>query len=130
MGIAYVDILLKNPRKENLAPFKAHAIADTGAITLCIPEHIAVQLELETLEMREVTVADGRKKAVPYAGPIQVTFGNRSSFSGALVMGDDVLFGAIQMEDMDLIVVPHDQAVIVNPQSPNMPSVLVKGTRL
>lgn len=126
MGITYADIVLKNPRRPDLEPMTVKAIADTGAITLCIPEHLMVQLSLDTQEMREVTTADGKKHKVPYVGPVQVTFGNRNSFSGALVMGDEVLFGAIQMEDMDLIVIPRDQMVVVNPSSPNIPSVLVK----
>jgi clan AA aspartic protease len=95
-------------------------MADTGAICLCIPEHIAIQLKLETLEMREVTTADGRQTSVPYAGPLHIRFENRQSFGGALVMGDEVLMGAIQMEDMDLIVVPRLEKIMVNPLSPNM----------
>jgi hypothetical protein len=43
---------------------------------------------------------------VPYVGPIEVRFKNRVGFAGALVMGDQVLLGAIPMEDMDLVVIP------------------------
>lgn len=120
MGLSYGDIELKNPRKPELAPMKVRALADTGAIMLCIPQHVAVQLQLETAEHRDVTLADGKEIKVPYVGPLQVGFKNRSSFAGALVMGDEVLLGAIQMEDMDLIVVPREQKVDVNPLSPNM----------
>ncbi len=35
-----------------------------------------------------------------------MAFGDRLCFVGALVMGDDVLLGAVPMEDMDLTVHP------------------------
>ncbi len=126
MGYAYADIELSNPRSPDLGKFKARAMADTGALTLCIPEHVRLQLNLEEVEKREVTVADGRRALVPYVGPVRVWFKNRSCFVGALVLGDDVLLGAVPMEDMDLIVVPAQRCVEVNPQSPNFPQALVK----
>ena len=39
---------------------------------------------------------------------------------GALVLGDEVLLGAIPMEEMDLIVNPRDRTIDVNPASPNI----------
>lgn len=59
------------------------ALVDTGAVSLCVPEHVALQPELDELERREVTTADGKSALVPYVGPIQVRFGNRSCFVGA-----------------------------------------------
>ena len=56
-------------------------------------------------------------------------FGNRQCFVGALVMGDEVLLGAIPMEDMDLVVVPMTRQVATNPASPNVPSSVAKGIR-
>ena len=125
MGIAFAEIDLSNPKKPTLAPVHVRALADTGAHMLCIPQHVALQLELETQSLREVTVADGRQAKVPYAGPVEVAFGSRSCFVGALVMGEQVLLGAIPMEDMDLIVNPRLREVTVNPESPNFPHVLV-----
>jgi hypothetical protein len=78
------------------------------------------QLKLEPLVAREVTLADGSRRSVPYVGPIQIRFGNRMGFAGALVMGDQVLFGAIPMEDMDLVVIPGTRSLQVNPLSPNV----------
>ena len=95
-------------------------------VTLCIPEHVAVQLDLAELERREVATADGRHVPVPYVGPVQVRFENRSCFTGALVLGDSVLLGSIPMEDMDLVIGSRKQEVTVNPESPNIPSAVVK----
>ncbi len=102
------------------------ALADSGAVHLCIPEHVQIQLKLEAIDNKEVTLADGSKKLVPYVGPIELRFKNRVGFAGALVMGDQVLLGAIPMEDMDLVVVPKTRTLDVNPDSPNIASSIVK----
>lgn len=126
MGLVYADIELINPKEQTLKPIKINALVDTGAVTLCIPEHIVLQLKLETLEQREVTTADGKKRLVPYVGPVQVRFDNRNCFTGALVLGDSVLLGAVPLEDMDLVINPRLQTITVNPESPNIPAALVK----
>lgn len=126
MGYVYADISISNPKNGKIGPVSVKALVDTGAMTLCIPEHISLQLGLEAIENREVTTADGRSHIVPYAGPVQIEFENRTCFTGALVLGDSVLMGAVPMEDMDLIVSPSTQKVCVNPESPNIPSAIVK----
>jgi len=126
MGLVYADLTLSNARDASLAPLVTKALVDTGALHLCIPEHVALQLSLDELERREVTLADGAKQIVPYVGPIKVQFGNRSCYTGAMMLGDDVLLGAIPMEDMDLIVRPSMRDVIANPMSPNIPASIAK----
>jgi clan AA aspartic protease len=126
MGHVFAEIELSNPRQPSLTTIKANALADTGALMLCIPEHIANQLQLETESLREVSVADGRSTNVPYVGPIKVSFGKRFCYVGALVLGDEVLLGAIPMEDMDLIVNPGRREITVDPTSPNIPHARVK----
>ena len=126
MGIVQANIRLSNPRNPQLKPMTIGAMVDTGAMTICIPEHIAVQLQLPEIEKREVTTADERSHVVPYVGPIQIEFENRTCFTGALVIGESVLLGAVPMEDMDLVISPSGRTVTVNPRSPNIPSALVK----
>ena len=96
-----------------------------GALQLCVPEHVALQLGLDELYQREVTTADGGKHLVPYVGPVAVKFENRGCFTGALVRGDRVLLGAVPMEDMDVLVWPATQKLIVNPASPNIATSIV-----
>jgi clan AA aspartic protease len=126
MGFVTVDIELANPKDAALKPLNVQAMVDTGAMTLCIPEHVAVQLDLREIEKREVTTADERSHVVPYVGPVQIRFQNRTCFTGALVIGESILLGAVPMEDMDLVVSPSRRTVTVNPQSPNIPSAMVK----
>jgi len=130
MGLVKAEIELSNPREGDVKPIKTQSLVDTGALHLCIPEHIAIQLKLDELYKREVTTADGRKHLVPYMGPISIKFENRACFTGALVLGDEVLLGAVPMEDMDVIISPAKQALIVNPESPNIAMSIAKGIRL
>ncbi|NQU26088.1 MAG: clan AA aspartic protease [Candidatus Nealsonbacteria bacterium] len=126
MGRVYADIELANPTNADLKPIDVKALVDTRAMTICIPEHIVVQLQLREIERREVTTADEKSHVVPYVGPIQIRFQNRTCFTGALVIGDSVLMGAVPMEDMDLVVSPAGNSITVNPKSPNIPSAVVK----
>ncbi len=127
MGLSQATLQLSNPRDSDMKAIEVKALADTGALHLCIPEHLSIQLGLTETESREVTTADGSKHLCPYVGPIQINFENRTCFTGALVLGDEVLLGAVPMEDMDLIVKPSSQTVMVNPESPNIPMSVAKG---
>ncbi len=129
MGLVNAEIEISNPRSKEIKPMIVKALVDTGALHLCIPEHIAIQLELEELYKREVTTADGKKHLVPYVGPIAIKFENRGCFTGALILGNEVLLGAVPMEDMDVLVSPSKQALIVNPESPNIAMSIAKGVR-
>jgi hypothetical protein len=44
MGIVNAKVLLKNPKKPELKGVEVEALADSGAVHLCIPEHIRIQL--------------------------------------------------------------------------------------
>ena len=126
MGLVNAKIILKNPRVRNLKPLEVDALVDSGAVHLCIPEHIQLQLKLEEIDKKEVILADGERKIVPYVGPIEINFKNRIGFAGALVMGDQILLGAIPMEDMDLVVLPRKRILDVNPDSPNIATSIAK----
>ena len=126
MGLANAKIQLRNPRLPGLEAVEIDALADIGAVHLCIPPHIQIQLRLEEIDAKEVTLADGSRKLVPYVGPIELRYGNRIGFAGALAMGDIPLLGAIPMEDMDLVVVPKTRQVIVNPLNPNVASTIAR----
>jgi clan AA aspartic protease len=102
------------------------ALADTGSVYLVIPEHISLQLNLEEYDRKEVQIADGSRKVLSYVGPVETRFKNRTAIVGAIVLGDQVLLGAIPMEDMDLVVIPQSRKVDVNPLNPNMACGIVK----
>ena len=71
-------------------------------------------------------MADGSKRLVPYVGPLELRFKNRAGYAGALVMGDQVLLGAIPMEDVDLVILPKERRLDINPDNPNVASSIAK----
>ena len=91
MGLTNSKIELRNPRLPELAAMEVEALADTGAVHVCIPAHVQMQLKLDAVVEKEVTLADGSRRLVPYVGPIELRYGNRVGFVGALVMGDQPL---------------------------------------
>lgn len=125
MGIVKTKIKLSNPRLSNLEPIEVECLVDTGALHLCITETQCIQLQLEEFEKRPVTLANGSTHNLPYVGPIKIDWNGRVSFSGAMVLGNQCLLGAIPMEDMDILVHPAKQIVIANPEHPNIPASVV-----
>jgi clan AA aspartic protease len=129
MGLVRTTVTLANPKRPDLAPLEVEALVDTGAVHLCIPERVAIQLDLDEVERRQVTVADGPIHVVPYVGPIVTEFRRRRCFTGAMVLGNEVVLGSIPMEDMDLVVQPLTREVIPNPRSPNVPASIAMGVK-
>ena len=132
MGIIYADVSVSNFGVSNfghpeLEDITVNALVDTGALDLVIPEHLAIQLRLSDLKPREVHLADGSRKLVRYVGPIKVEMMGRDCVTAAVVMGDQVLLGAIPMQAMDMIVHPRTEQLVPNPESPNVPSFLAMG---
>ena len=120
MGLVYAKVVLRNPRLPRLKPVEPSCLVDSGALHLCIPEHLMIQLKLKEIDKKEVSLADGTKKMMPYVGPVEIRFKGRVGFVGALVMGDEPLLGAIPMEDMDLVIIPSKRVLDVNPANPNV----------
>jgi hypothetical protein len=65
-------------------------------------------------------MADGSIKEYDIVGPMEVKFKNRRCTIDALVLPEDSepLFGEIPMEDMDLIIHPQKQELLVNLDHP------------
>jgi clan AA aspartic protease len=129
MGLAYAQLTLENLRDSALRPMQVRALADTGSVYLCLPPHVATQLKLEEITRKEVFTADGSSHSCAYVGPVRVRCDNRDCFVGAIVLGDEVLLGAIPMEDMDLVILAQEQRVVANPRNPNFAAALAKGVR-
>jgi len=129
VGLIYTRVTLGNASRPEISPIEVEALVDTGALHICIPEHLALQLELEEFDRRELTFADGSQKLASYVGPLTVAVANRRGLSGAMVVGDEVLLGAIAMEDMDLVARPATRDVVPNPKNPNIAVSVAKGFR-
>ena len=54
MGLVNAQLTMRNPRKPELTEVSAIALADTGSVHLCIPDHIRIQLELDEIDKKEI----------------------------------------------------------------------------
>ncbi|MDR3147622.1 MAG: retroviral-like aspartic protease family protein [Treponema sp.] len=119
MGTVYAEITLKNTgdtikaRDGLLADKKVRettvqAMVDTGAGTLVINEAVRQQLGLCITGLRRVRLADGGRQVYQVTEPVNIQWENRDTTCLALLLPDtdEVLLGAIPLEDMDLIVDP------------------------
>lgn len=104
-------------------------MVDSGALHLCIPQVVAEELHLEEIHKRRVTTADGQTHECPYVGPLAIRVCGRECFTGAVVIGDEILLGAVPMEDMDIWISPSKHMVVPNPASPDIPLSVAKGMR-
>lgn len=104
------------------------ALVDSGAYMLAINEVLKTQLGLEVVEKRPAELADGTVIDLEVVGPVEVRFKNRQTTVRAMVLPGDaeVLLGAIPMEDMDVLIDPKKQELIVNPQHPMRPQMSLK----
>ncbi len=133
MGLVYAEIKLTNSfqleasrqgliKEDEVRSEVVSALVDSGAYMLCINEHLQNQLGLRTIEVMEAELADGSIKALDIVGPVEINFKNRSTSCRAAVLPGqtEVLLGAIPMEDMDVVIHPKKQTLIVNPENPYM----------
>ncbi len=127
MGVFRVDLRLSNPVLGTDQEENAMALVDTGAMHLCIPERIATLLKLKGTDTRPVRLADGSVHDVPYVGPVKVGLMGREVYTGAMVLGEEVLLGAIPLEDLDLHVDPLRGRLMTNPMSPDRPMSMAMG---
>lgn len=95
-------------------------LVDTGAYMLCINETIQEQLQFPILERRKGKTANGSIIECDVVGPIELKFRNRRTTCNAMVLPGDnePLLGAIPLEDMDVLIHPQRQELIVNPEHP------------
>jgi clan AA aspartic protease len=131
MGLIHADIELVSIDDKALArkgylsddkikKVKVRALVDSGAYMLSINEEIKMQLDLAVLDEQEAELADGTLRKVEIVGPVEIRFENRITSVNAVVLpsNTEVLLGTIPMEDMDVLIDPKAQKLIVNPAHP------------
>lgn len=113
---------------DKVKKMKVSMLVDTGAYNLCINEVIQEQLQLPVVEKRKAQLANGSIEEYDVVDNVQVRFKNRATTCRAMVLPGDTepLFGAIPMEDMDLIIHPLRQELLVNPEHPYFAQMSVK----
>ncbi|MDP4128903.1 MAG: retropepsin-like aspartic protease [Bacteroidota bacterium] len=132
MGVVYADIELTNADDLSLARrhiigmeevkhLRLTMLVDSGAYMMAMNGSIQERLQLPFLEKRKVKLANSRVVEYDVVGPVDVKFANRMATCSAFVLPGDSepLLGAIPMEEMDVMIHPFRQELIVNPEHPD-----------
>ncbi len=139
MGLVYAEIELINAAdvanakkhmigEEEIKRIRINSLVDSGAYMMAINETIQGQLDLPFVENRKVQLASGEVVQYPVVGPLMIKFANRTAICSAFVLPGDnePLLGAIPMEEMDVLIHPKRQELIVNPAHPNYAQLKMK----
>jgi clan AA aspartic protease len=139
MGLVYADIELINGEditlarrhiigEEEIKRMNISMLVDSGAYNLCINETIQEQLQFPVVDKRSAETADGRIVECLMMGNVEVRFKNRATTCRAMVLPGNCepLLGAIPIEDMDVIIHPQRQELLVNPDHPYMAQMKLK----
>ena len=142
MGLVYAEIELINAGDLELArrnmldidevkKMNVEMLVDSGSYYMCINETVKELLDLNILEKRKWQLATGQIVEYEVVGPIEVKFKNRRCHVDAMVLPGDseMLLGAIPKEDMDVLIHPLRQELVVNPEHPYYVQMKMKGVR-
>jgi len=139
MGAIYADIELING--EDMVLSRRHYIGeeeirrmpvsirvDTGADMLCINESIQEQLQFPIVEKRKAQLADGGFLECDVVTYVELRFKNRRTICNAMILPKDAepLLGYIPLGDMDVLIHPLKQELIVNPDHPYFAQMKIK----
>jgi len=132
MGVIYADIELINANdihlarryhigEEEIRRLNLNIMVDSGCYMLAINETIQDILQLPFVEKRKLKLANERIVELDVVGAVRVKFANRTATCNALVLPGDSepLLGAIPLEEMDVLIHPLRQELIVNPEHPD-----------
>jgi clan AA aspartic protease len=105
---------------EEVKRMPINVLVDTGSYMLAINEEIQQQMQFPVMEKRKAQMADGTVIECLVVGSVEVRFRNRRTLCNAMVLPGDnePLLGAIPLEDMDVLIHPLRQELIVNPDHP------------
>lgn len=139
MGLVYAEITLINSddialnrrgylQKEEIRQMQVTVMVDSGSTMLAINENVKNQLGLVVIYKQSAQLADGTFLDLEVVGPVEVRFENRIATCNAMVLPghNEVLLGAIPMEEMDVLIHPKENRLIVNPEHPIKPVVKLK----
>ncbi len=125
------DLVLANRHiigQEEVKQMTVNMLVDSGAYMLAINESIQGQLKFPVIEKRKAQMANGSLEEYDVVGPVEVRFKNRQCTCRAMVLPGDnePLLGAIPMEDMDVLIHPLRQELVVNPEHPYFAQIKMK----
>ena len=131
MGLTYAHVELINRDdmalakkfvigEEEVKRMYVEMLVDTGAYKLAINESIQEQMQFPYVEKRKFELGNGHIVEYDVVASVELIFKNRRTNCNAVVLpgNTEPLLGAIPLEDMDVLVHPQRQELIVNPEHP------------
>ena len=131
MGLVYAAVELINGEdlvlarrhiigEDEIRRMPVNMLVDTGTYMLAINESIQEQLQIPVVEKRKAELANGHIVEYDVVSPVEILFKNRRCNCSAMVLpgSSEPLLGAIPLEDMDVLIHPQLQELIVNPEHP------------
>ena len=93
-----------------------------GVYRLIINKETCDFLHLRIIEKKWVEWANEKTDYVSVVGPVEICFKNRRSMKDAIVLPNDygIILGSIPISEMDVLIDPLRQRLIVNPAHPDM----------
>jgi predicted aspartyl protease len=138
MGKVLVEVAVSNDRDEGKAQegllrgdqvrrAKLHALADTGATMLVLPEEVVKRLGLPPLRQVNTRLANGQFETRTLYGSVHLKVLNREITVDALGAppGVPALLGQIPLGGLDFLVDSRNQRLMPNPESPDPQMALV-----
>ncbi|MBB3836346.1 putative aspartyl protease [Runella defluvii] len=142
MGLVYAEVELINAEdlalarkfyigEDEIKRMYVTGLVDTGSYMLCINESIQAQMQFPVMEKRIGQMANGDRIECEVVSQVELRFKNRRTICNAMILPGDseVLIGAIPLEDMDVLVNPLRQELIVNPDHPYFAQMKLKGVK-
>ena len=139
MGLVYAEIELISTEdlvlhrrgflpEDKIKRMRIRALVDSGVYMLVITDHIRQHLDLPLIQEQVFRLADDREIKGEVVGPVEVLFENRSTTVRAVVLpgAEEALLGSIPLEDLDVMIDPRQQRLIVNPKSPDIATKYLK----
>ena len=133
MGLVYADIEIINGMelemarrgfidKDEVKRMHLNLLVDTGSYMLAINENIQEIMQFPVVESKRAQLANGDVILCEVVSGVELRFKNRRSYCSAMVLpgNSEPLLGAIPLEEMDVLIHPLRQELIVNPEHPDM----------
>ena len=142
MGLVYAEVELINAEdlalarkfyigEDEIKRMYVTGLVDTGSYMLCINESIQAQMQFPVMEKRIGQMANGDRIECDVVSQVELRFKNRRTICNAMILPGDseVLIGAIPLEDMDVLINPLRQELIINPEHPYFAQMKLKGVK-
>ena len=107
--------------KDEVRRIRVEAMVDSGAFYMVINENIQQYLQIPVIGKKRVGLADGTPIGCDHVFPIGIRFENRTANCDAIVLPGNTqpLLGMLPLEQMDVLIDPVRQKLIVNPAHPD-----------